>query len=582
MQTGVPPNNPEAECFVIGAIMYPEGGADALDECLRIGLIWQHFYNTANREIIKIMVSVHNNGKPINYLSIAEEADKRKILRKTEKHLPPCEGVTPNNLTAYLIHLFESTPTPKNATYYAHIVMEEAEKRAYGRLGEFAWKDNSSIEELRRRAEKISQGRPKQRKLNEPGSEAEKLPSPIEFDLKELAPPPGFLRDYMAYMTPLSEAPDHYHLFTALVLLATAIEKRIYYEVADQRKYLTLWIVLIGPSGCKKSTSINGGRRVVMDSDMQDSLLPTQFTTEILIPTLAKNPVGTFFWPEWGATMDQWSKSYSQDIMGTLTSLFDDRYLTRWLKTEKYEIDGASLNLLCGCTYSWLKKTLKQSDVAMGFWPRFLFVPARKRKKYLAITPKGDEATRGKLMETLKAIRESVSTEYPQEAEFNAVAAMYTAWYDGVNKEADDSGDESHISFIARLTDYAKKLAILVEMSRSDRDKNITAVSISPESMEYAIGLVEWLSVTARHTIMQATQSAITETEEKVLDYIKQGGRQGRLRSEITQKFRRYEKLDITRALINLGNAELVRTSEANPRNRGRTGMRYFPVEDES
>lgn len=424
--------------------------------------------------------------------------------------------------------------------------------------------------------------KPKRRPKARPSEDkADQTPAPVEFNLEQLTPPLGFLRDYMEYMTPLSEAPDHFHLFCGLVLVSTFIGKSVFYSIAGQKKYPNLWLVLVAPSGVKKSTSINAARRLVMDADMKDRNLPNQFTSEILIPTLAKNPAGTFFWAEWGATMDQWGKSYSVDIMSIMTSLFDDGYFSRWLKAEKYEIDGASINLLCGCTPSWLKKAIKQADISMGFWPRFLFVPAQERTKYLPMPPRGSKTKHDELIRALKAIHDSIPAEeeYAQEADFSNVEGIYGRWYIQTNKEADEAIDDSHTSFIQRLTDYAKKIAILVEISRDGQDQDTIAVAISPESMGYAIKLVDWLTVTSRQIIRAATQSEKSELEESILDFIRTCGNEGALRRDIAQRFWRKDTYDITIALENLEVSEWIGSEKTNTQGRGRVGKKYFPRE---
>lgn len=408
-----------------------------------------------------------------------------------------------------------------------------------------------------------------------PPAVEERTPPPNKFDLKALSPPAGFLREYMKFQEPLSEAPEHLHLFSGLLLLSSAIGKRVYFTVATERKYSNLWIVLIGGSGTKKTTVVNAAGTTFNEAGFKDNRLPTQFTSEILIEMLSKNPVGTFFWSEWGSTMEQWSKTYASDIMSILTDLYDSGYFSRWLRSDKFEIEGACINMLCGCTPNWLKTVLTPQRASMGFWPRFLFVPTGEPEKYLPIPPTPDPEKIQNLAAMLKAISDSVPESYPQEANFDEVEGLYGGWYITAKEAARKSGDELRSAFLTRLLDYAKKIAILVELSQVKKRKGITAVKISIESMEYAIQLVEWLEGTAQNTVAQATKSAMSELESRVLDYIKTKDAAGVLRRDISQRFHREDNRAVTWALENLVNAELVRMTHTKPP-KGRPGKRYF------
>jgi len=398
---------------------------------------------------------------------------------------------------------------------------------------------------------------------------------PSKFDMEALRPPAGFLGDYLDFQEPLSEAPGHLHIFAGLILLSSAIGKKVYYSVGMDRKHTNLWIVINGPSGCKKTTVINAAGKVFNEAGFKDNRLPTQFTSEIMIEMLSKKPEGTFFWGEWGATMDQWGKSYASDIMSILTDLYDGGYFSRWLRSEKMEINGACLNMLCGSTPDWLKTVLDAKRAAMGFWPRFLFVPVGDPACYLPIPPTPDADRLNELSGRLRGISESIPDEFPQEVDFDLVSGRYSQYYIESKEKAQKSGDSLQQAFTTRLLDYVKKIAILVELSKPDRED--VAVQVSMESMEYAIKLVDWLEGTARFTITAATRSAMSELEERLLEFIKSKGAEGVLRRGITQRFQREDNREVTWALENLENAEVVDMTETTPK-KGKPGKRYYAI----
>ena len=371
-------------------------------------------------------------------------------------------------------------------------------------------------------------------------------------------------------MSPITEAPAQFHIFSGLMMLATAIGQRAYFQIADERKYLNLWAVLVGSSGCKKSTSINRAQQVLANSGFKEYLFPSQITSEKLIPMLTERNVGTFFWSEWGATMDQWNKSYAQDTMSIFTALYDGSYFSRWLKADKYEIMNSSISLFCGCTPSWLKKTINQGDVAMGFWPRFLFIPAIKRDKYLATPPKGDSGLLEHIRVSLKNIHDRFPKEMPQEIDFSMVSSLYKDWYDRANKSADE--DKAHpymASFVVRLSDYAKKISALVEISRSG------TVKISQEAMEYALRLIDWLGDSVIYVMAETEKSRWNELEEQIYGIIRQAGSGGIQHGDLRHRIHN-SKLEVENAIASLEDFGDIVVMEVKPEGRGRPGKKYI------
>lgn len=403
-------------------------------------------------------------------------------------------------------------------------------------------------------------------------------PDQILFDKTRLTPPPGFLRDYMECMTPLSEAPEQFHLSAALVAVSTAVGKRVYYRIINQEKYPNIWIALVGSSGCKKSTAVNTPRRLIKDAGLEDRIFPTQFTPEALINGLSQFPEGAFFWSELGSTMDQWSKKYASDAISLMTDLYDNQPFSRRLTGGLISIPGSSISILSGCTHQWLRESVKETDIAKGYYPRFLFVQAQGRSKYLALPPAMDQGKYNSLIEHIRRIHESIPEKYRQEAGFGKVADLYSAWYEKINIAADRSEDDTRISFVQRLTDYAKKISILLELSSHDRDPEITAVEISPESMEYSIKLVEWLYANTMKVIRQAVGSEMSELEDRVLEFIRRAGKDGVKRRDISHRFSKdkAEQGDIQQALETLRRAEYIEEVRVKPKGRGRPGTKFY------
>jgi hypothetical protein len=565
----VAPLDIEAEERLLECILHPDGvqARDAVSDVISE----EHFYHSYNGRIFSVILERHEAGLPVDDFSI-------ESYQAIAKQFPNIGG---SAAIGYMEELRERsiTGSVKQAIYYANRIKEAACLRECKvvlaeQLFELdQWKPEhpkiGSERLLDRVQTLITTYAPVK---HEPGAKTLGIELPL-FDSQKLTPPPGLLRDYCGYMAPLTEAPLQFHLFAGLMMLATIIQQGVHWVIADDIKYLNLWAVLVAPSGAKKSTAISRPRQILANNGFKDLIFPTQITTERLIPLLSQRNVGTFFWPEWGATMDQWGKTYAMDAMSIFTTLFDGGYFSRWLRNEKYEIMNTSISLFCGCTFEWLKRTMKPTDVGMGYWPRFLFIPALKREKYLAETPKGNLQLKEHIVGQLKQIQTAFPTNEPREANFDAVNDLYKYWYEKANKAADQDSTHPYISaFVVRLSDYAKKLATLVEISSSQ------TVDISPATMSYTLALVDWLQQAAIYVVSSLGKDELAEVEERVYEMINKAGNIGIKHSELRQKLHRLSKTHVEMAISSLEDAEKIRVVEFGKTGRGRPGRKYILV----
>ena len=561
------PFNIRAEEEVLKTMLH-EDGAGAREAARKI-VTDEDFYHTYNGRFFLAILERHDAKVPIDDLNAS-------CYKAIEKDYPKIGTM---GALEYIEELRISAETglPDKAIYWAEQMKDPARRRGYRSDMAILLQDIDSDTQLEaqdvrdRLLSMVTVHGPSIK--TEPDREAARVLD-IDFSLDTYLPPEGLLRDYLMYMLPMTEAPPQYHVFAGLMMLATVIEQKAYFVIADERKYLNLWAVLVGPSGCKKSTSINKARQILANTGFKNSLFPTQVTSEALIPMLEYKSVGTFFWSEWGATMDQWGKTYAQDMMSLVTDLFDGGYFSRSLKGVKYDIESSSINLFCGCTYDWLRKTMKGIDIGMGFWPRFMFVPAMRREKYFANPEKGNIVLRDRIDAEIKAIKDHFTSEYPEEVSFDDVDDMYTDWYERTNRAADEDVENQYMaSFIVRLSDYAKKLAALVQIS-SDH-----SVEVKSESMEYALKLVDWVKDAVLFVVSQATKGDASQIEDRVFEAIAQSGDGGILHSRLRQKLNRFSRTEIEMAISSLEDAGRIRVSETGKTGRGRPGKRYFAAQ---
>lgn len=144
----VPPHNDEAEQSVLGAMMIDKEAITLVSGMLTPA----HFYNDTNALIYDTMLTLFEDRKPIDILTLTAALKKKKA----EDSAPP----------AYLTELVSAVPTAANVEYYAQIVKDMALKRSLIRIGgditEMAFTPDSETKDILDKAESsiftISQG----------------------------------------------------------------------------------------------------------------------------------------------------------------------------------------------------------------------------------------------------------------------------------------------------------------------------------------------------------------------------------------------------------------------------------------
>lgn len=135
----VPPHNQEAEQSVLGACLIDKEGISLASEAISP----ENFYNDTNKIIFEAMLSLYENRKPIDILTLTEELKKKKIYKVVGQ--------------AYLTDLVNIVPTAANISHYAAIIKEAAIRRELIRLGsnmaELSFEDDKELKEILEKAE---------------------------------------------------------------------------------------------------------------------------------------------------------------------------------------------------------------------------------------------------------------------------------------------------------------------------------------------------------------------------------------------------------------------------------------------
>jgi hypothetical protein len=303
-------------------------------------------------------------------------------------------------------------------------------------------------------------------------------------DLGMAAPESGFLRDYYDYASELTDAPEHYHLFVGHSILSAVLGRNVFIPFGAQKIFPNLWVILLAPSSVfRKSTCIHMGRDILHKLD--DSLIQAnEFTPESLLAGLVDKPHGIFLWSEFGGALSCFERSYMVGMKETLTDLYDcPPIYKRKLREKEFIIENPCLSILAGTAIDWFLSKCKEGDIRSGFLARFVYVPAFKKSKRIAIPLRADPSVAAKIVRELQKL-----ADIKGEVNTDLVKPTYEDWLFSHEDQLDtEANAESLSGFWSRLGMYVLKFALLYNISE---EKSLV---ISTVSLLKAIELVELL-----------------------------------------------------------------------------------------
>lgn len=336
---------------------------------------------------------------------------------------------------------------------------------------------------------------------------------------------PDWSESFMEY-TENSEAPVLYRKWTSLSLIASALQRKCYLEW-DSRKYANMYIVLVGPSGCRKGTAMNPGMDLLTDLGVNVSAEAT--TREALIRKLEKSSQ-TEIDEESDTVMSTHSSLsiFSQELtvflgynnpqlMADLADWYDCR--NRWTYETKTsgtdEITGVFVNLIGGTTPELIQSALPLDAIGGGLASRIIFVYADRVPKLVPFPFRTDAEDRikEKLESDLNIIR-------GMKGIFTLNKEALSFWGEWYIKNADNPpfADSRFSGYISRRPNHILKMAMLISASRSGD------LLITREILEEAIDLLKRTEVLMPKTFAGFGRSELASTINKVMKTIKMNG----------------------------------------------------------
>lgn len=352
--------------------------------------------------------------------------------------------------------------------------------------------------------------------LTLPQPEEEKLvfrPEPFPIDLI----PEGWLQDYIALISPTTEAPVQFHIATWLAILGTICKRNVWFSWAGGRNlYCNVYVVVIGDSGVsRKSTALHYAYTFLNKIERQ-SILSGMVSTEAFCEEFHIFPFKVMVQDELRSFIDNTNKNYGKGLIPKITEIWscpsEVRMNFKNIPIEKRIIPNPTLSFLSATTPEWVE--MKEADVTGGFLGRFLPICSLgEETKDIPLPPKVDEAKQEQIVNFLQSIAD-LRGEFTLTPEAKEV---FEGLYIEHKKKFKDVENKASIqSFWSRVPDHIIKLAMLFHLSSKDKPDLI----LTKDTIMRAYAAMDYIKGYYKFFLSRLTFSKEHRIENKAIDMI--------------------------------------------------------------
>jgi hypothetical protein len=207
----------------------------------------------------------------------------------------------------------------------------------------------------------------------------------------------NFIRDFVDLYAG-SEVPQIYAVWTALCGVSACLGRRVSLRVGMLTYYPNIMVVLVGASGVKKSTPINGLRKRIfcLPQELRPNIIATSVTPAHFVEAMIRktNQFSMFsetcegygLISELGNFLSR--GAYDTGLAELLIDLYDCEPYTKGTRSHGIEhVPDPCFGLLSGTTPNWIRESIPQGAVGGGLTSRFIFVYVEGRGRPVADPP---------------------------------------------------------------------------------------------------------------------------------------------------------------------------------------------------
>lgn len=329
----------------------------------------------------------------------------------------------------------------------------------------------------------------------------------LDHELEEILPNHGFVRDYIDY-TRHSEAPLAYHVFCALCAVGTLLNRRVWFDMGLYRVYPTLGILILGPSGIKKTTAADIMVRMLQEAGFV-KIYSEKLTPEALIDAMkGDNAVGLVYAPEMTVFLNK--QRYNEGLVQVITRFMDcpDVWESGTIGRGKSVIRNVAISSLMCSTLDWFIRATPEDSFGGGFIARNLIIVQSASARIEPIPDPGDSGLRMRLIErmaTLHGLTGQISFS-------RGARERYVDWYN-TDHLTDTKNPEHELlaTYYNRKPDHAKRIAICLHCAQHG------TFELCEGCFNRALGLLSWIEQFMPDLLKQMFKTGVGESHDQVM-----------------------------------------------------------------
>lgn len=237
---------------------------------------------------------------------------------------------------------------------------------------------------------------------------------------------------------PVSEAPHSYILMAVMGILGGVLGRKIYmYYDTWRPTYAMLNVLLIGPSGIGKSTSVSMAKELLpfVPPEKRPQFIAGSSTKEKLHADLVVNPHAIVFASELATLFSK--EQYKEGLIPYVTNLLDyePRVESRSKKDDLTYVENPEVTLLGASTREWLTNMLPDTASTGGFLPRFVPVLEEQRGQRVPnprrrMTEEQQTIVKKRHADVCESFTKIALSAGEIDWEDSAAASRFNLWYD--------------------------------------------------------------------------------------------------------------------------------------------------------
>ncbi|PWT71743.1 MAG: hypothetical protein C5B59_17340 [Bacteroidetes bacterium] len=329
-----------------------------------------------------------------------------------------------------------------------------------------------------------------------------------------------------------SESSPVYHRWTAMSLIAGALQRKVWFKRGHTTLYPNIYVILVGPSGLsRKGEPLTVGRQflegmnisIIAEDNSKESLIrdmhdcSTQFTDTTSGRIMNQSAISCF-----AEELAVFLGYQNVALLADMTNWYDSR--DKWERRTKHqgidEVNGVCFNFLATTDPSWLPSILPREAVGGGFTSRVIFVVQDKKAKTI---PNPDlyppnAGLRDRLMDDLESMNRITG---PMRFDRHA-REFYDAWYIEQDRLI-ETGEHPLTSpflrgYLSRRPTHLTKLGMLHSASRSNE------LIISRKDLEDSLRMLEEIEPKMHEVFRGISDLKFGKHTAEVLDFIREHG----------------------------------------------------------